>query len=250
MFFLLLIAISSGHFLHKSGHKYLQEAGLTTMIGIVAGYGLKLMSVQATMEHIAGHFVNLFMLLLLPPIIFESGYNMQKKPFFRNVGSVMAYSFLGTFIAIIFSSMMFWVCGQLGWSYPFTMRDSWAFGSLISATDPVAVLAIFKQMDADENLYAIVFGESIFNDAISIVMYDTVRKMADSEEGASVPQQVLGATINFLVIFIGSILMGAMTALIVAFIQKRQTSYSESSLQEEDIPEAIKTLRQKNYEDE
>ena len=45
MFFLLLIAISSGHFLHRSGHKYLQEAGLTTMIGMVAGYGLKRMSV-------------------------------------------------------------------------------------------------------------------------------------------------------------------------------------------------------------
>ena len=57
------------------------------------------------------------------------------------------------------------------------MKESWLFGSLISATDPVAVLAIFKQMDADENLYAIVFGESIFNDAISIVMYNTVEKL-------------------------------------------------------------------------
>jgi sodium/hydrogen exchanger 8 len=217
MFFLLLIAISSGSFLHKSGHKYLQEAGLTTLIGMVAGYLLKLMSVQGTMEHIAGHFVNLFMILLLPPIIFESGYNMQKKPFFRNIGSVLAYSFLGTFIAIIFSSMMFYVTGVLGWSFPFNMRDSWAFGSLISATDPVAVLAIFKQMDADENLYAIVFGESIFNDAISIVMYDTVKSMADNTE-ATKSQLLLSATINFLVIFIGSILMGAMTALIVAFI--------------------------------
>ena len=76
-------------------------------------------------------------------------------------------------------------------------------------------------MDADENLYAIVFGESIFNDAISIVMYDTVKKMADSSDGSSKTEQVLAATVNFLVIFIGSILMGAMTALIVAFIQKR-----------------------------
>jgi NhaP-type Na+/H+ or K+/H+ antiporter len=55
------------------------------------------------------------------------------------------------------------------------MKDSWAFGSLISTTDPVAVLAIFKQMDVDENLFAIVFGESIFNDAIGIVMYDSVK---------------------------------------------------------------------------
>lgn len=57
------------------------------------------------------------------------------------------------------------------------MKESWLFGSLISATDPVAVLAIFKQMDADENLYSIVFGESIFNDAISIVMYNTIEKL-------------------------------------------------------------------------
>ena len=40
MVFLLMIAISSGHFLKKSGHKYLQEAGLTTIIGMVTGYGL------------------------------------------------------------------------------------------------------------------------------------------------------------------------------------------------------------------
>ena len=56
----------------------------------------------------------------------------------------------------------------------FSWKDSFAFGSLISATDPVSVLAIFKEMDANPNLYAIVFGESIFNDAISIVMYETV----------------------------------------------------------------------------
>jgi len=87
------------------------------------------------------------------------------------------FSFVGTFIAIFFTSMMFYVMGFTGWSYPFTIKDSFAFGSLISATDPVAVLAIFKEMDADENLYAIVFGESIFNDAIGIVMYQTVRDM-------------------------------------------------------------------------
>jgi len=46
----------------------------------------------------------------------------------------------------------------------------------------VAVLAIFKAMDADENIYALVFGESIFNDAISIVMYRTVTKMGNEKD--------------------------------------------------------------------
>lgn len=50
--------------------------------------------------------------------------------------------------------------------------DCLAFGSFISATDPVAVLSIFKEMtDTDKNLYALIFGESILNDAISLIMF-------------------------------------------------------------------------------
>jgi NhaP-type Na+/H+ or K+/H+ antiporter len=97
------------------------------------------------------------------------------------------------------------------------MKDSWAFGSLISTTDPVAVLAIFKQMDIDENLFAIVFGESIFNDAIGIVMYDSVKSMGN-DENMSTFQEILTAIKRFLIIFIGSIVIGAIIALIVAFI--------------------------------
>lgn len=88
------------------------------------------------------------------------------------------YSFVGTFIAIFSTSFIFWAFtnGTPDSFHPsFTLRESFAFGSLISATDPVSVLAIFKELDADANLYAIVFGESIFNDAIGIVMYDTVK---------------------------------------------------------------------------
>jgi len=177
MLFLLMIAISCGHFLKRSGHKFLQEAGLTTLIGLATGFVLKNLSITGTMEKISNHFNSMFMILLLPPIIFESGYNLAKKPFLNNIGSIFTYAFGGTFIAIFFSSGMFYVTGMLGLSYEFTTKDCFAFGSLISATDPVAVLAIFKVMDVDENLNALVFGESIFNDAISIVMYQTVKNL-------------------------------------------------------------------------
>ena len=45
------------------------------------------------------------------------------------------------------------------------------FGSLISAVDPVAVLAVFEQIGVDETLFNVVAGESIINDAMSIVLY-------------------------------------------------------------------------------
>ena len=76
MVFLLMLAVTSGHLLRKSGHKYLQEAGLTTLIGIITGLFLAYLSITETVAHISDHFTTLFMILLLPPIIFESGYNM------------------------------------------------------------------------------------------------------------------------------------------------------------------------------
>lgn len=96
----------------------------------------------------------------------------------------MVYSFLGTFIAIFTSSTLFYFVGQTDLSPEFTWQEAFAFGSLISATDPVSVLAIFKELDADPNIYMIVFGESIFNDAISIVMYKTVIG-ASSNDGST-----------------------------------------------------------------
>ena len=101
----------------------------------------------------------------------------------------------------------------------FTWKDSFAFGSLISATDPVSVLAIFKEMDADVNLYAIVFGESIFNDAIGIVMYETVLKMGQNDRTLS--EELIVASCDFFVIFVGSIFIGALFALFIAFLLKR-----------------------------
>ena len=175
--FLLMLSIMGGHFLKKIRHKYLQESGLTTLIGAAAGLILKFMDIEAYTTNLSNHFVRLFMILLLPPIIFESGFNMQKKPFFKNIGSIMVYSFLGTFIAIITSSLMFYFCGEWGWSPAFSVKEAFAFGSLISSTDPVAVLAIFKEMDADITLYSLIFGESIFNDAIAIVMYKAVSEV-------------------------------------------------------------------------
>jgi NhaP-type Na+/H+ or K+/H+ antiporter len=111
MLFLLMLSIVGGHILKKKHHKYLQESGLTILIGMAAGLILRCMNVEEYMTKLSNHFVRLFMILLLPPIIFESGYNMQKKPFLKNIGSVMMYAFIGTFIAIVSSSLMFYGAG-------------------------------------------------------------------------------------------------------------------------------------------
>jgi sodium/hydrogen exchanger-like protein 6/7 len=52
-----------------------------------------------------------------------------------------------------------------------TPLDCLIFGSALSATDPVTILAIFNQYKVDPKLYSVIFGESLLNDAVSIVMY-------------------------------------------------------------------------------
>lgn len=84
------------------------------------------------------------MIFLLPPIIFESGYGMNKKYFFKNVGTILIYSLMGTFMSIFLSAFMFWGIGMTMFSPEISLKASLAFGALISATDPVSVLAIFK----------------------------------------------------------------------------------------------------------
>lgn len=53
----------------------------------------------------------------------------------------------------------------------FGALECFAFGAVVSATDPVSVLAIFKEMNANKVLYSLIFGESILNDALAITLY-------------------------------------------------------------------------------
>uniref|UniRef100_A0A8C7XT00 Sodium/hydrogen exchanger n=1 Tax=Oryzias sinensis TaxID=183150 RepID=A0A8C7XT00_9TELE len=121
----------------------------------------------------------LFFNILLPPIIFHAGYSLKKRNFFRNLGSIITYAFLGTAIScFVIGNMMYGVVtlmkavGQLTDKFYYT--DCLFFGAIISATDPVTVLAIFNDLHADGDLYALLFGESVMNDAVAIVLSSSI----------------------------------------------------------------------------
>lgn len=113
---------------------------------------------------------------------------------------------------------MFYIFGALSLTPEFSLKESCAFGAFISSTDPVAVLAIFKEMNADTTLFSLIFGESIFNDAIAIVMYRSFSEMNLEEHYA---KEIFNSFIQFFIVFMGSVLIGATAALLIAFILKR-----------------------------
>lgn len=57
---------------------------------------------------------DLFFLLLLPPIIFEAGYNMQRRKFFSNLGAICCYAFIGTAVSAVIIAAFVYYAGKLG----------------------------------------------------------------------------------------------------------------------------------------
>mmetsp|Transcript_33815 Transcript_33815/g.6118 ORF Transcript_33815/g.6118 Transcript_33815/m.6118 type:complete len:98 (-) Transcript_33815:661-954(-) len=90
-----------------------------------------------------------------------------------------------------------------------------AFSFLISATDPVAVLSIMKEMNVEDRLYNIILGESIFNDAVCIVLYSTVQRLSNFSELV-----VLEALGLFFGILIGSVFLGILIGILVSLLLK------------------------------
>lgn len=128
-------------------------------------------------------------------------------------------AFLGTGIAMFSSSMMFYYIGKTGLAPEFSVQESFAFGALISATDPVAVLSTFKELNLDINLYSLIFGESIFNDAIALVMYKSITQNWTGLDFTTA--DILKSIGHFFWVFIMSVLIGAVSALLIAYILKK-----------------------------
>jgi len=159
-----------------------------------------------------------FFLLLLPPIIFESGYSLHKGNFFQNLGSILLFAVVGTAISTGIVGGGLFALSKLDVVYRLNAIQSFTFGALISAVDPVATLAIFHALDVSPTLNMLVFGESVLNDAVSIVMTKTIIQQATSTASAGmVLLQSLG---QFLLMFCVSALLGVVTALCSALFLK------------------------------
>jgi len=110
-------------------------------------------------------------------------------------------------------------------------KESFAFGSLVSAVDPVATLAIFNALDIDPILYMLVFGESILNDAVAIVLTNTIMTLSDTSPSF---MYVIGyITGKFCLMFFASamigVVFGLVSALLFKYVDLRKTPSLETA---------------------
>lgn len=142
--------------------RWIPDACAFIIIGSIVGGLLSIFNVTRKLS-----FDNeLFLQILLPPVLFQASLSIDKQAFKRNVFSIISFAFLGT----AFSAFSIgWVVHQIslwgnGKSLP--LIDSLVFGSLISSIDPVATLGILSSVGVSrsDTLYILIFGESLLND--------------------------------------------------------------------------------------
>ncbi|MGH0136335.1 UNVERIFIED_CONTAM: hypothetical protein FKN15_036033 [Acipenser sinensis] len=97
--------------------------------------------------------------------------------------------------------------------------DCLYFGALMSATDPVTVLAIFTELHVDADLYTLLFGESVLNDAVAIVLSSSIAAYRPPESPAAFSASAFFLSVgHFIGIFAGSFAMGTLYTFITALI--------------------------------
>uniref|UniRef100_A0A8C8EQ76 Sodium/hydrogen exchanger n=1 Tax=Oncorhynchus tshawytscha TaxID=74940 RepID=A0A8C8EQ76_ONCTS len=177
-----------------------------------------------------------FFNILLPPIIFHAGYSLKRRHFFRNMGSILAYAFLGTVISCFIIGLLMYGCvtlmkqvGQLDGDFFFT--DCLLFGAIVSATDPVTVLAIFNELQVDVDLYALLFGESVLNDAVAVVLSSSIVSYQPEGDNSHTFEvmAMLKSFGMFLGVFSGSFALGVATG-VMTFTKLRDFQLLETAL--------------------
>ncbi|XP_006562120.1 sodium/hydrogen exchanger 7 isoform X9 [Apis mellifera] len=181
----------------------------------------------------------IFFNIILPPIIFHAGYSLKRKYFFRNLGAILMYALIGTSISAFVIGALMYAFVQLipHLSASFTFLDTLYFGALISPTDPLTIISIFNDLHVDVNLYALVFGESVLNDAVAIVLSGSIQNYGERYQSGSggfetvAFFQAFGDFVGIfsLSLFIGAT-MGCITALLTKFTRVRDFPLLESAL--------------------
>uniref|UniRef100_A0A915ND64 Sodium/hydrogen exchanger n=1 Tax=Meloidogyne floridensis TaxID=298350 RepID=A0A915ND64_9BILA len=197
------------------------DSALLIVLGLLLGSILRFAQVDEKLFFLPS---DTFFLYLLPPIIFEAGYFMPNRELFDNIDSVMLFAFCGTiWNTLTIGISLFWISKFGIFSVGFSSFQILLFASLISAVDPVAVIAVFEQININSFLFINVFGEALFNDGVSVVLYQMFRKfLLIGIDNLSFWHFIAGCA-SFLIISIGGLFIGLLFAIVASLATKFAT---------------------------
>lgn len=160
--------------------------------------------------------------IFLPILIFESGFNMNIRKMLDSAWAISLLAVVGLLLSTLLIAFGLWaILPLVGFEIPFII--ALLFGAIISSTDPVAVLALFKEYGAPRRLTMIFEGESLFNDGTAVALFMVILAVAiNGFDGAT-------TIFDGVTMFIGMVVFGILLGLAMAVIFSRAVRFTRSN---------------------
>lgn len=182
-------------------------SALLVVIGFAASELLVFSGIDTGIR--ADNFHDLIFFVFLPVLVFESAYTINVRLLLKNLLPILFLAIPIMLLSTFIAAALIYV--GIGHPQGFPWIAALLAGALLAATDPVAVVALLRQMGVSERLALLLEGESLFNDATAIVVFAVFLAIASGSAG---PVSVQDASLHFLKVFFGGVLVGAITGLL------------------------------------
>ena len=162
---------------------------------------------SATLELVAGIEPHLILFVFLPTLIFESAFAMEVHLFRRIFSQIATLAIPGMILAATATAVLAKYLFPWDWGWPLCFL----FGALVSATDPVAVVALLKEVSSRKRLETLLEGESLLNDGTAIVLFGLFYGLVVTEGGTDLSILKVAGDFSWVVLlglFIGLIVGG------------------------------------------
>ncbi len=154
---------------------------------------------------------DLILYVFLPTLIFESAYSLDARQLWHNLLPVLVLAVPGLLLSTAI------IGGIVHAVTPIPLVYALLLGAILSATDPVAVIALFKRLGAPERLTILVEGESLFNDATAIVLAKILLFIAIANTDVT-GDHILSGTSDFFLVFVGGLFVGLVLGWVTGLI--------------------------------
>ncbi|MCB8977883.1 MAG: Na+/H+ antiporter [Ardenticatenaceae bacterium] len=151
---------------------------------------------------------DLILAILVPPLVFEATLHIPWRQLKKDLMPVMLLAVGGTLVGT------FLVGGLVAQFLSISWAAALAFGALISATDPVAVIAFFRSLGVSKRLTILVEGESLFNDGVAIVIFSLALAAGTQAEAFGLGDALL----EFFIVGVGGLSVGLVMGYVVSYI--------------------------------